>query len=264
MSINRVDSNFYNITTTSIGTTNIGERLIEYPYYFKDGFNFSEIDVLQDGRDSDVVSEELALLLFNIFRDALLDRIIIEIRLPLTNQQSIIEAMFKPPSGNRRARIYVPLRGFYSQIDGFDKSYLMEVIKKVSMLSSNKEIIKLIILTSHEYGHFKSYQRGLHDLKLKKGLYVLHSGSKAKNSGEYAYFVFSEEAIAWRLAKDILTKYNFTDWVLFQKIKISSMREYYRVLGFDSCNVSISTLCKISMMEDYELFNTKSIGTIYR
>lgn len=263
MSISRVSSNLYNITTASVSISNSSTSLIESQYYFKEKFDFSEMDVLHDKSHDDAVSVELALLLFNIFRDILLDGIILESRAPLTNQETIIEAVFKPPSGKKPAKIYIPLRGFYGQINGFDKNYLVEVIKNVSLASSNKDIIKLIILTAHEYGHFKSYQRGLHDAKLKRGLYMLHAENKGKNSSEYTYFVFSEEAMAWRLAKDILTKYNFTDWSIFQKVRVSSMREYYRVLEFDTCNVSIGTLCKISMMEDYELFNTK-LGDVIR
>ncbi|MFN7095730.1 MAG: hypothetical protein ACK4M7_10235, partial [Burkholderiales bacterium] len=250
------------ISTTRTAEVNISANTppVSNQYYrFKESFNFSEMELKSRGEVSMVDEEVILNTLFRLFRDILIDGADIVPRGELTDKKIVIEASFQPPvTAKARPQMFLPLRGVYDKFKAlsynlqglYDKLEmdLRNYLRQVRQHSNYNDLLRLIILAGHEYGHFLSFQRGFHNPELKVGLSLLYTRQVGESVDKYTYLVFSEEATAWRFAKDKLTRYGFNEWEAFDNVKKSSLKEYYRVLGFDK-DVSIDTLCKISMLD---------------
>ncbi|MBP9743030.1 MAG: hypothetical protein KBD37_06720 [Burkholderiales bacterium] len=227
-------------------------------YVFREHFDFSEIPFDGEMRGEETEIELLIQILLALFQDIVLDGCQIIPRGALVSGQKRIEASFKPPANKKtKPTIYVPLPDIAQSIDAIDHTLtwqrqrvLNEIAMLVDLLSkrlTNYDLIKLIVLMSHEYGHYISYRNGNHTTELRRGLSLLHSNSPFKNENDrYAFQVFSEEATAWRIAEEKLTAYKFAWWNILEGIKYSSLKFYYKCLNLE--NASIDTYCRLSML----------------
>lgn len=247
------------ITGINNNPVNVNTATVQ-SYHFKETFNFSELEI-EANYSSDIANEELLFkVLFRLFRDILIDGADIVPRGALADKKLVIEASFQPPSGTKKIpQLFLPVPGVKTQLNALkfnlQSLYLLmekeldQYCQQIFNSSNYKDIVRLIILASHEYGHFLSYQRGLHDADLKTGLYFMHTKQVGINFEKYTYQVFSEEATAWRFAKQRLEKYGFQEWSVFNSVKKSSLQEYYKLFEFNKKNVSIDILSKISMLD---------------
>ena len=258
--INRI-----NIQRISEIRTNINHnKLYSVVYIVKDVFNFSEIGI-EGGKSGVSLDSSLVEVLFSLFRSILIDGADIVPRASLTDKKIIIEASFKPPISKKSApQIFLPLPGISMTLKAVRRKtsavYLdleHDLKKSCSIIAKEcdyRSLMRLIIITSHEYGHFISYLKGLHTQELKLGLSIMLSKQITSGCEEYTYQIFSEELTAWRFAKEMLDKYNFVQWDPFDLIMKKSLQEYYKILKFDNIE-NIDVLCKLSML-NLELNNS--------
>ncbi len=255
MAVNRVGrSSRIEQTSPHSSTVNIDAY-----YIFQEKHDFSELPFTKDVVDDTLETETLKQILYILLRDIVLDGCSIISRGALTKGNQRVEASFKPPITIKQLPLmYLPLPGISDPIKPIDHTILSQrdrVLKEISTATeiltknlNNANLIKLIVLISHEYGHFISYNNGNHDKELKVGLSLLHTESTFINSADrYAYQIFNEEVTAWRLAENKLNRIkNFTWWDIFKQIKHNSLKFYYQRLNLEQS--SIDVYCKLSML----------------
>ncbi|MDQ5920892.1 MAG: hypothetical protein QG673_948 [Pseudomonadota bacterium] len=254
------------ISSSSISRTGQVERIDRLPgssdinaeYIFREAFDFSELPFNDEMRGDEDEIELLKQILLMLFQDVVLDGCQIVPRGALVQGQKRIEAAFRPPlTKKQKPTIYVPLPSFAHAIDAVDhfifsqrSRVLDEVSELVVLLSQrlkNADLVKLIVLISHEYGHYISFRNGNHTRELKIGLGMLHSNMQFKNNADkYAFQVFSEEVTAWRIAEDRLKAYKFMWWNILDDIKYNSLKFYYK--GLTLKDSSIDVYCNLSML----------------
>lgn len=271
MSINKIGINRTSPIEVNVPATNTP---LNKSYQFKDHIDFSEID-LEDKSGATGLDTEVALdVLFKLFWAILVDGADIISKAPRVNKDVVIEAMFTPPQHSKDVpKIFVPiynmnitlvglkqhLQFFYNDLEKRLKAFCSEVGNRISY----NDLIKLLILAAHEYGHYLSFQKGLHDRALKNGLYLMggleHFGNtedrnqhalekeRYQANEKYIYQVFSEEATAWRFAEDRLLRYGFIWWDIFKKVKNNSLKKYYQVLKLKLASIRVS--CEMSMLD---------------
>lgn len=255
MAVSRIStvSSSSSISQISAGSTAVGFN----NYKVTEKLDFSELPLLNEESDSNKDTLLLQRIIYALLHDIVLDGCRIVSRGALAKGQQKIEASFKPPANkNQSVTIYIPLPGVREHINPIDHTILPQRARVLAELSSiveflsnnmnNNSLVKLIILISHEYGHFISYRSGNHNYDLRYGLSLLHSNEAfTAKTDHYAYQVFSEELTAWEFAADKLAANNFNWWPSFEQVKINSLKFYYQRLNLKAS--SIDTYCKLSM-----------------
>jgi Zn-dependent peptidase ImmA (M78 family) len=70
--------------------------------------------------------------------------------------------------------------------------FIEDYVEKVVLNFTNEQVLRLIVVAAHEYGHYQSFVRGNHDENLKRGLYIFQNkyAKSARNGDEYTWLVF--------------------------------------------------------------------------
>jgi hypothetical protein len=230
-----------------IGGATINERL-----------NFPEIDLPEREVDTTIPEERLNYeALVGLFSDIINNGVSIIPTLPKDHGGFIAEASFKPPlSKNQRCSIQVPLRGVSQSLIAPSNLLSSKAIRKMVcaytepllVSSTDADILRLIIVLSHEFGHYLSYARGFHDQDLRQGISIFASKACTPESAKYTWLVYREECNAWRYGKEVLTKYGFDYFDIFEKVKHESLVIYFKELKL--AKASIDVYCKLSMLGD--------------
>lgn len=261
MKINKVGS----LNPITSLTNGISESINKH-YNFHDALKFTELgyDALPISEDED--NSLLVQILACLMQDVVLDGCAIATQGRLGNNEIIIEASFIPPRNKKPPIIYIPLPLITQQLGPINhllKSQRENVLQQIKELTSHLalnmrglDLIKLIILLAHEYGHFISFQRGCHDSSLKLGLNLMATNVKFSGKADYyAYAIFSEELAAWRTAEIKLKSYGFTAFEYLEKVKYQSLQAYYYKLNLNESR--IETYTKLSMLNvDLEKLNS--------
>ena len=225
---------------------------------FNEKFNFPEIE-LPPRAKIDVEPEERLnfRVMINLFLEILQSEVDIVPQAPRDHGKYIVEASFKP-SNNKKIhhKILAPLRGvsepliappqtaIYNSLSYKVEDYVTQIIDH----STDEDIIRLIIVISHEFGHYLSFIRGYHDNELRYGIYLLNSKQATAETGKFTWLVFREEVTAWRYAYDILSRYKFEFLNDFDKVKYGSLHTYYVSLKLEKA--SLEVYFKLSMLGD--------------
>lgn len=223
-------------------------------YKFSDPYDFSELE--QSEAQLIIDEEEISrwkTILINLIKSTLSSGCDVVSRATLLNNinKTIIEATFVPSLNQNPSRIYLPL-GLKSFILEAKKHQVNPLNEQLDIIieniaeTSNYLILKLIVLLSHELGHYCSFINGLHDQDLKQGLSLVHSANQETIFEKYTYRVFLEEVTAWQFAQQKLSYLNFNDWKFFNEIKYNSLKAYYRLLKLNK--VSVGVYCKLSLL----------------
>ena len=231
------------------------------PISFNEQFKFPSIE-LEDGSTGGIALEE------RIYRHALIylfvkiieDGIDIISRPPSDHGDYIVEASFRPSKDKySKPVMLLPLRGvgrnnFVARRGGgvLDESINQELtayVDKIVNSSSDSQILRLLVVASHEFGHYLSFIRGNHDRALSTGLYLFHN-KQVNNEGsdKFTWLVFREECSAWSFAHDVLEKAGFNNWKIFDDVKYNSLSTYY--ISLNLAKASIDTYCKLNLLGD--------------
>jgi hypothetical protein len=217
-------------------------------YEFKDRSPRTELP-LPNGRPTLSIQETITLadILSNLLFDILLDGCTIASRGALVNQDSTIEASFQPPiDKNQTPIMFLPIPCQKLSPVDHSRSYNRDAIQqKVRIIVhefskeiSSKQLVKLIILTAHEYGHLKSFYSGAHDQSLLYGISLLDSRSA---NADLVYPVS-----AWRFAEQMLLQQKFTLMEQFNLLKYESLAAYFKLLHL--ADASIPIYCNLSLL----------------
>lgn len=229
------------------------------PINFKEKFNFTDIK-LDEREKGDIASEERLnyLVMVHLFVEILQSGVDIVPQPPRGNGRYIVEASFRSPQNkDQRPKILAPLRGVSeplaapAQTSLNNKSFIQMVKEYVSIIiynSTDADIIRLLIVIAHEFGHYQSFIRGHHDKELKYGIYLLHSGQVSGGAGKFTWLVFREEVAAWKFAYDSLKRCGFRFFSEFEKVKIESLQTYFGLLNLEKAELDI--YFKLSMLGD--------------
>jgi hypothetical protein len=256
-SVDRININRTNTSQqVGIGTSG-GGYTNGVPY--KESFNFKEI-VLEEKNNKKITPEERDNFqtLFSLFMEIIESNIIIKPRNSRDYGSYVVEASYQPPADkNKNHIIFVPLIGVYEELRANSslrfnhkelKKQVYDYVVKIVQHSSDTDILRLLIVIAHEFGHFISNMRGNHDHELKTGINLLRSGMANKDVTKITWNVFREESSAWSYGRDKLEKYEFKYWQQFDHVKYESLRVYFRQLKL--LEADVSTYIKLSMLGD--------------
>lgn len=156
--------------------------------------------------------------------------------LPISNSIDILEPI---KSYNGYARFVN-----YQLVDDYMKS-----------LANNNypsDLLTLLIITSHEYGHYQSFINRNHDLQLRLALFRFQSKI---SDIQHNWLIFREECIAWQYAATKLRQLGAISYNIFNKIKANSLRTYYQNLNLKDASTAVHL--KLSLIGD-DYFNASS------
>jgi len=169
----------------------------------------------------------------------------------------VMEASFIPPNRDDEPKICLPLplddeRLYYRSL-AVNKVEQLEIVNRyiASFIDclSEVQLIRLIVVTAHEYGHLKSYRQANHTKALELGIKYLHQQvTSAAIVDNYTWLVFKEEYQAWHYATNLLMRCKFSEWDLFLQVKNDSLRTYIRELKLEQAK--ISTFYRLSSFGD--------------
>ncbi|MFN8770701.1 MAG: hypothetical protein ACK5Z5_01375 [Neisseriaceae bacterium] len=225
---------------------------------YQEKFNFTEIELPKRTKVNIEPSERLNFkTMVKLFTEILQSGVDIIPQAPRDHGKYIVEASFKPTlSKTRHHTILAPLRGvkkpltappqlaIYNSMNHTVEEYVAQIIDN----STDDDIIRLIIVMGHEFGHYLSFVRGYHDNELKFGIHLMHSKQVSGKNGKYTWLVFREEVTAWKFASDVLKRYKFEFLDAFEKVKINSLQTYYTSLNLEQA--SLDVYFKLSMLGD--------------
>ena len=228
---------------------------------FNEQFKFPPIE-MEDGSTGGVALEDRIYRepLIHLFTKIVEEGIDIISRPPSDHGDYIVEASFRPAKDKySKPQMLLPLRGvgrnnFIAKrgggvLDISMREELIEYIDKTLMASSDAQILRLLVVSSHEFGHYLSFIRGNHDRDLSTGLYLFHN-KQVNNEGvdKFTWLVFREECSAWSFAHEVLSKGGFNGWNVFNDVKYNSLATYYTSLNL--AKASIDTYCKLNLLGD--------------
>jgi hypothetical protein len=255
--------NKVNITGAS-GTSSVGISGNNTASYvngvsYRESFNFKEIVLEErDNRFVPVEERDNFWTLVNLFLEIIESGVIIKPRNSRDYGSYIVEASYQPPSERHKKHIiYAPLRAVYNELKiqhnlRFEhkliKQEVYDYVARIIQASSDTDILRLLIVIAHEFGHFISNVRGNHDNELKIGISLLRSGMASKDVTKITWNVFREESSAWSYGKEVLEKYGFNYWQQFDSVKYESLNVYFRQLKL--LEADVSTYIKLSMLGD--------------
>lgn len=232
-----------------------------YPISFTEKFTFpkeKEIEIDQRFSKNEISDKEAVEQIVFIFQDLLFELISYDVLIIPCKMKKrskyIVEAFFTPKNSKQKFNsIHIPFPIFNDEkllnYLSLNKSFKMDILNyyflKLKEAISLKDILRLLIVTAHEYGHFKSYLLGNHDDRLRKGIYYYHN--KIWNF-EYVRLVYTEEVIAWKQAYYFLIKNNFYFFEYFNEVKKESLKAYFDELNL--MNANVNTYMKLSFLGD--------------
>ena len=231
------------------------------PVSFDEQFKFPLIE-MEDGSTGGVALEDriYRVALIHLFTRIIEEGIDIISRPPSDHGDYIVEASFRPAKDKySKPVMLLPLSGVGREnfmarrgggvLDISTNEDLISYIDKILMASSDAQILRLLIVSSHEFGHFLSFVRGNHDRDFSKGLSLFHNRQvNSEGSDKFTWLVFREECSAWSFAYDVLSKGNFSGWKTFDEVKFNSLSTYYTSLNL--AKASIDVYCKLNLLGD--------------
>lgn len=265
INFNNFNPNFSVNNTGRINQTNVNLAR-DWPQVinFRESFNYKDIEPKDYQRDDvDDTTELLAAIFTKLVRKIL--TLGLDIRHGKKKRQGeyVIEAFFVPRNKHTKtnAYIFLPINIEYNLIiKELDQTNLDNIISKyvdrVIQQTSNPELIRLITVTAHEFGHFLSYCHGNHDQDLAKGITLMHQ-NQVIGRDTYTSLVFIEECVAWKYGNEHLKNFGFIWWEVFEKIKINSLQSYYSRLKL--AKATFSVYCRLASLDDFR----KSIVSNY-
>lgn len=169
----------------------------------------------------------------------------------------VLEARFEPPDKGRRleARIYIPVHDVndliakdlnHTNVDL--EPQINTFVDKAMVQYDNPGLIRLLVVTAHELGHYISFCSGNHDNNLADGITLMHQG-KVLGYDRLTSLVFMEEVTAWTYAKNHLERYEFVWWEVFSRIKLDSLSAYNKLLKLEKASVAV--FAKLSMIDEF-------------
>ncbi len=245
--MNKIDR----ITSTGINpaiSSNTPQQPITIPFHEK--FHFPEIDLPERDASDLAPTERLNYeVMVNLFMEILQSGVDIIPQKPKDHGTYIVEASFRPsPKGGGNHCIFAPLRGVYEPLESppqiiiygnslqrMVEKYVYDVINN----STDTDIIQLIVVIGHEFGHFLSFIRGYHDAPLQYGIQLMHQRQTTPGNAIYTWLVFREEVTAWRFAHDVLYRYKFQFIKEFEMVKHESLHVYYKTLHLKDANLDV-------------------------
>lgn len=239
-------------STTSSGR-NVGSKELN----FKENFVFPEI-VLKERSNGQVAVEDRPNreVLIQLFSNALENKINIVPRNPRDHGDYIVEASFVAAvAKSSPAMLLLPLRGVKQPLIAPHnmllstefKEKIVSYVDTIINASTDNDILRLLIVTAHEFGHFLSFVRGNHDEELKIGMSLFKSKHLGDNFN-YTWQVFREESMAWRFGGEKLKHYGFDDFDTYTQVKNSSLKTYFQAL--DLVNAPLEVYYKLSLLGD--------------
>jgi hypothetical protein len=225
---------------------------------YREKFNFPEIELTERSKPDATPEERLNFkTLLRLFTEVIQSEVDIIPTLSRDHGKYIVEASFKPTTDNTKHHtIHVPLRGVSKPLiapsilamNNNFANIINQYVKDIVDSSTDEDILRLIIVMSHEFGHYLSFARGNHDNALKIGMYLFHSNQVGFDSANFTWLVFKEECIAWSYGAEILTRGGFTFWSDFNKVKSDSLKIYFSTLKL--ANASLEIYYKLSLLGD--------------
>jgi hypothetical protein len=165
----------------------------------------------------------------------------------------VMEASFRAMDKQQAThQMNLPLRGIavgerfevitsgYVMATSKTKQIATYLVQKISSASTADDIRRLIIVTTHEFGHFLSWQNGNHNYELKKGLELMQY-RMARSNFVQASAVYREEMLAWNLGATRLISYGFSNMPAYHQIKDQSLNTYYKELQLREAPLEIHT-----------------------
>jgi hypothetical protein len=229
--------------SSNIGSS--GSPLMDDQLSFKN-IKLEERDPLYTGK-----YHELNDVLYRLFVDILSNGIVIVASYPRDYGSFVMEASFKAMD-NRQAhhQINLPMRGVragekfavasspYVAPTAKIKKVSYDLVAKIVATSNKDDIRRLIIVATHEFGHFLSWEIGNHNTELKHGLELMQRRATRSNFSS-ASAVYREEMLAWNLGRSRLYAYGFESMVAYDQLKDESLNTYYKELHLQDAPIEI-------------------------
>jgi len=225
---------------------------------FHERFNFPEIK-LEKRSQSQIRPEERLnyAVMLGLFLEILQSGVDIVPQLAKDHGKYIVEASFVPSiNKNRNHRILVPLRGVSEPLvappllamNNNLRYKVEDYVLRIIDHSTDEDIMRLVVVMSHEFGHYISFSKGFHDKQLQYGSYLAQSKQVGGKNDVYTWLVFREEVTAWRYGYDVLHRYEFEFFPAFSQVKFDSLRTYYTNLKLK--DASLAVYFKLSALGD--------------
>jgi hypothetical protein len=247
---------------------------------YEENFSFPEtydIDIGEGSYQNIAASDRKY---FSIFIEILLlvvgDGLIVIPTPPKRLGNAVMEAAFRVDEATNKPILQIPIRGITTNMDRNGhtritlKKQIIEYCDDIFSITSDLEILRLLIVISHEYGHFLSYKRGNHTRQLKKAITLFRSRKFSSNDiNQHLWLIFQEESTAWMFAEEILKNFEFKDLDKFNEIKTHSLSSYEELLCLKQTN--IRTTLKLSHIPDFYMtprrrirLNLRRAGSVNR
>jgi hypothetical protein len=229
-------------------------------------FNFPEIN-LPERTASNVAAADRPYrnIIIGLFLEIMQSGVDVVPTKPRDHGGYIVEASFSPAkSKGAHPIIQAPIRGVMDRLiaprhgimtEG-TKLVVSEYVDNIVNASTDEDTLRLLIVISHEFGHYISFLRGFHDRALQTGLHLMQSQQITADAAKFTWLVFREESTAWLHAKQVLRRMQFKDWEIFNNVKNSSLSTYLSTLKLEQANLDI--YYKLSLLGDDFLVNCRS------
>ena len=177
-------------------------------------------------------------LLEELFLRVVMAGIIITPTPPRAVGNAVVEAsLIQDPQGYKPPELRIPLRNVNKPLTriGYTRKELREQINQyicqIMAATNDKESLRILVVTAHEYGHYLSYKLGNHTPKLSKALQMFRSRQFTRSDiNSHLKYIFQEEVMAWRLGKEQLKDLDFEHWAFFNSVKENSLATYADLL----------------------------------
>lgn len=179
------------------------------------------------------------------------------------NQKVTIEASFNPPSAqsiDRNPSISLQLsrdngpcelRAAKNGVDAFLQSRVEEFVDHLLSYFNDAQIIRLIVVTTHELGHYMSYKDGNHsNPNLRIASQLFNKKQLDQMSSEHKKLIWLEECLAWAYSMKILSQLGFKGTDEFGCVKVESLKAYFSVLKLKELN--LDTYLQLLNQDDYK------------
>jgi len=133
-----------------------------------------------------------------------------------------------------------------------------EFLLAVTQVNDAANLLRLIIVTSHEFGHYRSYKNGNHDYQLASAMQYMMQRQVLGHS-DLTWLIFREECTAWNIAQYELQKTGFIDWQIFSTVKNDSLQAYFDLLQLK--HADLHALINLSLIgEDFVQCSNPAYG----
>ncbi len=210
---------------------------------FHENFHFPDYEEIELPRNksNNIITEDIPYrkVCRKLFVNILRNGIAIVASNPRKYKDYIVEAsLVIPKEKGQRPFMKLPLPGI-SSVDKLDRvDFVEKWLDTIFISSGNCDLLRIIVVTAHEYGHFLSYQHGNHDKDLEIGIEMLNQ-RRVNSDFSYLWAVLREECLAWRFGLHELEYYGFNDFQLFKKVRKESLKTYFDVLNISNAPTDI-------------------------